>query len=213
MAKTLQNDVQIDVSKIPFQEAYKLLIGGVVPRPIAWVSTRSKKGMSNLAPYSFFTAVCSNPASLLFCPVNHPDGREKDTLVNIRETNEFVINIVSHSLVHQMNQTSANYAREVSEFKEVGLTEAKCALINAPRVLEASLSYECSLLHILDIGDGSAGSGHIVVGKVLNVFGKPNVLIDGKIDLDALDPVARLGGSNYCRVENTFSIDRPIIKP
>ena len=212
MSKKIISDVKIDISKIPFQDAYKLLIGGVVPRPIAWVSTRSKNGISNLAPYSFFTAVCSNPASLLFCPVNHPDGQEKDTLVNIRETKEFVVNIVSHSLVHQMNQTSANYAREISEFKEVGLSEAPCSQIKAPRVHEAALSYECTLLNILDIGSGGAGSGHIVVGKILNVFGKSDVLVDGKIDLEKLDPVARLGGSNYCRVESTFAIDRPVLK-
>lgn len=203
---------EIDVSKLSIAEAYKLLIGAIVPRPIAWVSSISNSGQVNLAPFSFFNGICSNPPSLLFCPVNHPDGREKDTLRNIRETRQFVVNLASEDLASQMNQTSAEYPANINEFKEVGLTEAPCVRVKAPRVLESPGSFECELMQVLDIGDGSAGSGHVVVGKILyahfrdGVYGK-----QGHIDLNVFKPIARLGGPNYCPIREIFILPRPKI--
>ena len=98
--------IEVDFARITTSEAYKLQIGSIVPRPIAWVSSVSSAGSTNLAPFSYFNGICSNPPALLFCPVNHSDGREKDTLRNIRETGEFVVNVATEDLVHAMNQTS-----------------------------------------------------------------------------------------------------------
>ncbi len=201
--------IDIDVSQLPFPEAYKLIAGTIVPRPIAWVSTISKNGTANLAPFSFFTAVCSNPPSLLFCPVNHPDGREKDTLVNIRDTKNFVVNIVPYELGQQMNITSGNYEREINEFKLAGLTEAKSTQVSAPRILESPVSFECELLNLVQVGSGDGGSGHVVLGKIVYAHFREDLYRDGKVYLNPIQPLARLGGSDYIKVENPFEIHRP----
>lgn len=205
----MHKTVEVDFAKLPFQEAYKLIIGSVVPRPIAWVSTISTKGVPNLAPFSFFNGICSNPPSLLFCPVNTPDGREKDTLLNVRETKQFVVNFVSYELAEKMNQTSANYPYGVSEFEKAGLSQAASTRIKPPRVAEAPIAMECELLNIVPVGPGGAGSGHVVIGKILYMHARENVYKDGKIMLEEFNPIARLAGSNYCRVESTFSLERP----
>lgn len=203
---------ELDLSKLSVGDAYKLLIGTIVPRPIAWVSTVNKKGQPNLAPFSFFNGVCSNPPSLLFCPVNHPDGREKDTLRNIRATKQFVVNVASETLARQMNQSSANYAPEINEFSETGLAEAPSKMIKPPRVSGAPASFECELLQIVPVGPGGAGSGHVVIGKILYAHFADGVYRDGKINLEALMPIARLGGPNYCPVRDVFSLARPVLE-
>lgn len=202
---------ELDVSKLSIADAYKLLIGTIVPRPIAWVSTQSKNGQKNLAPFSFFNGICSNPPSLLFCPVNHPDGHEKDTLRNIRETKQFVVNIASENVVAQMNQTSANYPAEISEFEQAGLTPAASRLLNVPRVLEAPASFECELIQIIAVGPGGTGSGHVVIGKIVFAHFAEGVYRDGKVMIDQLKPVARLGGLAYCPVRDIFELPRPRI--
>lgn len=203
---------ELDVSKLSVADAYKLLVGAIVPRPIAWVSTISKKGQPNLAPFSFFNGVCSNPPSLLFCPVNHPDGREKDTLRNIRETNQFVVNIASEDLVQQMNQTSGNYPPNINEFEEAGLAQAASKLVKPPLVKDSPASFECEVLQIVQVGPGGTGSGHVVIGKILYAHFADGVYKDGRISIETLKPVARLGGPNYCAVRETFALDRPLIK-
>jgi flavin reductase (DIM6/NTAB) family NADH-FMN oxidoreductase RutF len=201
--------ISVDVGKLAPPDAYKLLIGSVVPRPIAWVSTVDKNGLSNLAPFSFFNGICSNPPSVLFCPVNHPDGREKDTLVNVRDTRQFVVNIVNESLVQIMNETSANYPSGVSEFETLGIATLPSLKVLPPRVKDSPIQMECELLQVLQVGDGSAGSGHVVIGKILQMHFAPGVYQDGKINLEHLRPVARLGGPFYARIRDTFQLDRP----
>lgn len=209
---TVKAVTELDVSKLSVADAYKLLIGTIVPRPIAWVSTVSLNGQPNLAPFSFFNGVCSNPPSLLFCPVNHPDGHEKDTLRNIRETNQFVVNVASEDLVAQVNQTSGNYPVDVNEFAEAGVTAAPSKLVKAPRVKESPASFECEVLQIVQVGPGGAGSGHVVIGRILYAHFADGVYKDGKIAIDKLKPVARLGGPNYCPVREIFALERPVIK-
>lgn len=200
---------ELDVSKLSVGDAYKLLIGTIVPRPIAWVSTVSANGNRNLAPFSFFNGVCSNPPSLLFCPVNHPDGREKDTLRNIRETGQFVVNTASESVAREMNQTSANYPPTTDEFIEAGVTPSPSKLVKPPRVLESPASFECELIQIIQVGPGGAGSGHVVIGKILFAHFADGVYQDGKIMIDKLQPIARLGGTRYCPVRDIFDLPRP----
>ena len=201
--------IDVDLSKLSVGDAYKLLIGTIVPRPIAWVSTISPQGATNLAPFSFFNGICSNPPSLLFCPVNHPDGREKDTLRNIRATRQFVVNIATEDLAKAMNQTSGDYPPEKSEFEIAGLTPEPSRTVRAPRVKESPASFECELMQIIDIGDGSAGSGHVVIGKILHARFADKVYQNGKIILEELKPIARLGGPNYCPVREVFNLARP----
>ena len=200
---------ELDVGTLNLHDAYRLLIGAIVPRPIAWVSTVSPEGRPNLAPFSFFNGICSNPPSLLFCPVNHPDGREKDTLRNIRDTKHFVVNIANEDLATQMSQTSAEYPPEVNEFKVVGMTAAACKVVSAPRVKESPLSFECELIEIVKVGPGGAGSGHVVIGKIVYAHFAPGVYDNGRIQLDKLSPIARLAGMSYCPVREVFEIPRP----
>lgn len=200
---------EIDFTKISVSEAYKLLVHAIVPRPIAWVSTLSKKGVANLAPFSFFNGVCSNPPSLLFCPVNHPDGREKDTLRNIRETKQFVVNMATEAFAQQMNQSSANFPPEVSEFEKVGVTPSRSKTVKPPRVLESPVNIECELIQIIQVGAGGPGSGSVVIGKILHMHVADKAYLDGKILIDVAKPIARLGGINYSPVREIFELPRP----
>jgi flavin reductase (DIM6/NTAB) family NADH-FMN oxidoreductase RutF len=197
------------VNKLAFQDAYKLIIGTIVPRPIAWVSTKSKTGISNLAPFSFFTGVCSNPPTLLFCAVNHPDGREKDTLINIRDTKNFVVNVVPYELALKMNVSSGNFAPEINEFKEAGLTETASTKIAASRVLESPANFECELYNLIPVGAGGGGSGHVVIGKIVYAHYREDLYHDGKVLLNSVQPMARLCGSDYIKLENPFEVQRP----
>jgi len=202
--------IDMTLSTLPTGEVYKLLIGAVVPRPIAWVSTVSAYGIANLAPFSFFNAVCSNPPTLLFCPVNHPDGREKDTLRNIRQTQEFVVNVATENVVKALNQTSANYPSDISEFAQAGVTPIPSSLVAAPRVEESPIQFECKLVQVVDVGDGSNGSGHIVIGRIVYAHFDARVYQAGKISIEALKPVGRLAGNSYCPVREVFDLARPL---
>src|SRR3989338_8712043 len=207
-----ETKISINTKEIPFQERYKLLIGSIVPRPIGFVSTISPKGIYNLAPFSFFNGVCSEPMTVLFCPaIRGSDGQEKDTLKNIKATKEFVVNIVSEEIAEKMNQCSAEYPYGVDEFKESGLTPALSTVVKPPLVKEAKINMECKLLHLVEIGN-KPGGGTVVIGEVVYFHASEDVYKDGKIILNKLKPVARLGGTDYARVTDIFSLPRPTIK-
>lgn len=207
----MTNFITIDPAGNSNQDNYKLIIGSVVPRPIAFVSTLSANGVPNLAPFSFFTGVCSNPPTILFCPmVRGSDGGKKDTLVNIEETQEFVVNVVSEEIVRQMNQTAAEYAGDVDEFRESGLTPAPSVLVKPARVLESPLSMECRLQQIVPVGQGGIGSGCVVLGTVVQFHVREDLYHAGRIDTAGLKPVARLAGNFYCPVRDRFELERPV---
>ncbi len=207
-----ENKISINTKEIPFQDRYKLLIGSIVPRPIGFVSTVSPNGIYNLAPFSFFNGVCSEPMTVLFCPVvRGSDGQEKDTLKNIKVTKEFVVNIVSEEIAEKMNQCSAEYSYGVDEFKESGLTPVRANMVKPPLVKEAKINMECKLLHLVEIGN-KPGGGTVVIGEVVYFHVQENVYKDGKIILSELKPIARLGGTDYARVTDIFSLPRPTIK-
>lgn len=206
--------VTIDPAHNSQQDNYKLLIGSVVPRPIAFVSTQAAEGTLNLAPFSFFTGVCSNPPTILFCPmVRGSDGQKKDTLINIEATGEFVVNVVSEDIVRPMNQTAAEYSREVDEFRESGLTPAPSLIVKPPRVLESPVSMECKLQQVVYVGDGGVGSGSVVLGTVVQFHVRADLYDKGRIDTLGLQPVARLAGAAYCPVREIFELERPVLKP
>ena len=208
----MQNKISINTKEIPFQDRYKLLIGSIVPRPIGFISTISPNGVYNLAPFSFFNGVCSDPMAVLFCPViRGSDGQEKDTLKNIKATKEFVANIVSEEIAEKMNQCSAEYPYGVDEFKESGLTPAPAKAVKPPLVKEAKINMECKLLHLIEVGN-KPGGGTVVIGEVVYFHVNEDVYQDGKIILNKLKPVARLGGTDYARVTDIFSLPRPTVK-
>ena len=208
----MNNKISINTKELPFQERYKLLIGSIVPRPIGFISTVSPAGIYNLAPFSFFNGVCSEPMAILFCPViRGSDGQEKDTLKNIKATKEFVANIVSEEFASQMNQCSAEYPREIDEFKESGLTPMPSKIVKPPLVKEAKINMECKLLQLVEIGN-KPGNGTVVIGEVVYFHIQEDIYQDGKIILNKLKPIGRLGGADYCKVTDVFSLPRPTVK-
>lgn len=201
--------IAINTREIPFQDRYKLLIGSIIPRPIGFISTISTSGIYNLAPFSFFNGVCSEPMTVLFCPaIRASDGMEKDTLQNIKAIKEFVVNIVSEEFVEKMNQCSREFPRDVDEFKECGLTPGKSTIIKPPLVQEAKINMECKLLHIVEIGN-KIGSGSVVIGEVVYYHAREDVYNNGKINFNKLNPVGRVGATEYCRIDDRFSLLRP----
>jgi len=200
----------IDVSEIPDQEAYRILIASIVPRPIAWVSTISASGITNLAPFSFFNGVCSSPPALLFCPATPADREAKDTLRNIHETRQFVVNIVTESNVAKANQTSAPYPRDVSEFAAAGLTPLPSAVVRPPRVAESPIQLECELIQIVPVGEVRPGSGNVVIGRLVYAHIAEEAWDASRhIDINKVQPVSRLAGNDYAPVRDIFTLKRP----
>ena len=200
-----------DPSEISFQETHKLMIGSIVPRPIAFVSTQSKDGKNNVAPFSYFNGVCSKPPTIMFAPARRGwDGEKKDTLINIRDTEEFVVNIVSESFAEKMVMCATDFDSDVDEFKISGLTTADSQKIKPSRVKEAKISFECKLNQIVEIGDGSAGSGFVVIGTIVLFHIDDDIYDYGRILLDQLEPLGRLAGNWYTRPTDTIEIIRKI---
>ena len=201
----------IDPANQSFSENHKLMIGSIVPRPIALVSTISKGNINNVAPFSYFNGVCSNPPTIMFAPARRGyDGKTKDTLNNIRETNEFAINIVSEEIVEPMVACSTDYSDEVDEFKISDFTPIQCDKILAPRVEESKVVFECKLNTIIEIGPSKPGGGFVVIGEIVLFHINDDVFKDGKIDLSILNPVGRLSGNKYSRVFDSFEVKRQI---
>ena len=191
-------------------ECYKLLIGLVVPRPIGWIGTRSLDGVDNLAPYSFFNVVSSDPATVVYS-VNRSD-RRKDSLVNVVATGEFSANIVSEELAKAMNVTSGGYPADVDEFEVAGLTAVAGTRIAAPMVAEASARLECRVSRTIDIGsDPEAPANTVVFGEVLAIHVATRILDGTRILPGELRAVGRMAGAGYTRtVDGYFEMDRPV---
>jgi flavin reductase (DIM6/NTAB) family NADH-FMN oxidoreductase RutF len=202
--------IQLNPENLTQKDVHKLLIGSVVPRPIAWVSTISADGVPNLAPFSYFTIASTQPPMLLFCPQRRVDGSIKDTQRNVEATGEFVLHIVNQALAEPMNQTSAEYPHGISEFEAAGLRTAPSTIVKPPRVAQSPIAFECRVEHDLHVG-GAVG-GNVVIGRVLLVHLQDEVYRDGYVVLSALQPVARLAGNDYTRVTDTFTLQRPVYK-
>lgn len=199
----------VDPREAGFQNVYKLLIGAVVPRPIAFVSTISREGIPNLAPFSFFTAVSANPPVVCFCPVRRPGSNPyKDTLSNISATREFVVNIVSEEFAEKMNLSSAEFPPEVDEFEASGLTPIPSDLVGPPRVAESHVHMECKLYLTIEFGE-LPGSGNLVLGEVVRFHVDDQYFDDFRIDPDKLRPIGRMGGATYTRTTDRFEMVRP----
>ena len=200
-----------DPSEHPLLETHKLMIGSIVPRPIAFVSTLSKDGFENLAPFSYFNGICSNPPSIMFCPARRGyDGKTKDTLNNIRDTEEFAVNIVSEDFAEQMVSTSTDFEPEVNEFEVSGLTPEPCQRIAPPKVAEAKISFECKLNQIVPVGNEGPGGGFVIIGTIVLFHIDDDVYEDGYINLEKLRPIGRLAGNMYTRTTDKLEIIRKI---
>jgi flavin reductase (DIM6/NTAB) family NADH-FMN oxidoreductase RutF len=200
--------MQIDPLTAPQQSIYKLLIGCVVPRPIAWVSSLSEDGIPNLAPFSFFMAVCNDPPTLAFSSGRRA-GNTKDTVRNIESTQDFVVNLVDDALAEQMNLTSGEYPPDVDEFALTGLTAAPSVKVKAPRVLDAPINMECRVVQILPVGHGPHS---LVLGEIVHFHIRDDLYnhATGRIDMYNLHPVGRLAGELYTHVHDIFEMKRPV---
>ncbi|MCS0790160.1 flavin reductase family protein [Cytobacillus pseudoceanisediminis] len=191
--------MELNPASLEWNDAYKLLVGSILPRPIAFVTTMDADGNVNAAPFSFFTAICADPMLICFSPMRKgTDGSKKDTLANIEATKEFVINIVSEDFTEKMNICAADYPAGTDELVAAGLTKEKSAAVNPPRVKESKVHLECSLHQVLHFGE-QTGSGSLVIGKVEHVHVAEELYENGRINSEKLKPVGRMAGHIYTR--------------
>lgn len=206
--------MEIQPEDLKVNDRYKLLIGGVVPRPIAFVSTVSPEGIFNLAPYSFFAGVGSNPMTLLFCPATKSDGSDKDTLRNCLPPNQggvgqFVVNVATESYARKVAAAAEPLAPGESEFDLTGLTPRPSTRVRPPRVAESPISYECETVQVIRTNPGQPASGNIVLGQVVCAHIEDTLLNERfHIDAGKLKAIGRLGGPEYCRTRDRFEMPR-----
>ena len=202
----------IDPDEVSIGQVYAWMIRIITPRPIAWVATQSPGGVPNLAPFSYFSGVSSNPAALLFCCANRADGTAKDTLRNLREIPQFVVNVVPAHLGPSMLATSAELEYEVSEFSTAGLDPVASQRVVPPGVKESPIRIECEVLQIVPVGSG-IGASHVILGKIL-LFDVADYVLDasGKIDPEKVDTIGRMGGRGYCHTRDRFDL-LPTVNP
>lgn len=202
--------MEINPNEIPHASVYKLLTGSILPRPIGWISTVDARGSRNLAPFSFFNVVCPKPPTVVFCPmIRGTDAKTKDTLHNIRATEEFVVNIVTEELAESMNLSSVEAPPDVDEFEFARVTAQPSVCVRPPRVRESPVHFECRVRQIVEISP-EPGGGSLVIGEVLHIHVDERVLVGGdKINLAALKPIGRLAGGGYVRVTDVFEMERP----
>ena len=177
----------------------------VAPRPIGWISTVSAEGVANLAPYSYFNAFAQAPHYVAF-----GSGPRKDSLRNIEATGEFAVNLVSHDLREQMNATAAHVGADVDEFELAGLAKAPCRMIRPPRVAASPAALECRLHLVVPLPDDAGhADDFLVIGRVLGIHIDDRFIKDGRVDTAAMQPVARLGYSEYATVTEAWRMRRP----
>ena len=197
-----------DVTKLENIDKYRLLTGGVTPRPIAWISTRSKSNVDNLAPYSFFTVASCNPPVLLYTQVPPRNGTNKDTLQNLLETRECVVNIVSSDLMCQMNQTSAALQSEQSEFAFADVESCDSQSVSVKSVKLAPVRYECRLKEVITISDEPTG-GSIILLDVTHIYVQDDMIENGMINQDKLDTVGKMGADFFTLTKQLVELKRP----
>ena len=202
--------VTLDAGAGPWRDVYRRLVEIVVPRPIALVSTVDPDGRPNVAPFSFFTVVSANPPCLAFAPqLSGRTGAAKDTLRNVEATGELVVAVVDESIAGRVNACSASLPYGASEFAHSGLTPAAAARVRPHLVAESKVNMECELVEVRRYGDGP-GAGCLVVARIVLIHVDPGVLDgDGRVRVEALRPVGRMGGSLWVRAVDTFPLPRP----
>jgi flavin reductase (DIM6/NTAB) family NADH-FMN oxidoreductase RutF len=197
--RTLDRPLEVGPEDWDKRQFYLLMTALVIPRPIGWMSTVSASGVRNLAPYSYFNLMGSDPFYVAFGSTG-----VKDTLTNVRETGQFVVNIATMHLLEQMNFTSGDFPREEDEFGWAGLTPVPSAKVLPPRVGEARAHLECERVQVV-----SDGNTHITLGRIVHAHVDPSVWKDGRVDARLLDPICRLSGSAYGSLGDLFGVKRP----
>lgn len=191
------------------RDNFKTLLSSVLPRPIAFVSTISAKGVPNLAPFSFFNGVGSNPPAVMFSPCTRADGTSKDTIVNLREVGEFVVNVVPFAIRDAMNEASFPYEPDVNEFEAAGFTVMNSRFVRPFRVAESPVHMECKLLQIVPVGEGPL-CANICIGEILCFHVADDYLLpDATVDVERIDLVGRLGGDGYATIRDRFALPKP----
>jgi flavin reductase (DIM6/NTAB) family NADH-FMN oxidoreductase RutF len=201
-----EQKLSADPGSQPAIATYMLLVGSIVPRPIAFVSTISREGVANLAPFSFFNAVCAEPPVICFSVGNRDPA--KDTIANIRANGEFVVNIVTEEIAEQMNLCSGNYPAGVSEFSVSGLTPEPSELVKPHCVRESPVNMECRMLQLVEVSKLPAGAT-MVIGEVIRFHFDHSIAGNGGIDPAKLHAVGRMGGNGYIRTRDRFEMIRP----
>ena len=203
--------MKVDPATLSAGDAYTWQAATILPRPIAWAATLNEDGSANLAPFSYFTGVSSDPPTCLICVARRrkePDGQRppKDTWRNIERTGEFVVHVVNDALGHQMNLTAREFPYGTDEIAEVGLTKLPCDKVAPPRIAEAPVAMECKLERIVEIGRSGTA---IIVGEILLWHVSDDLIVNGRIDPHRLDAIGRMGGSSYARTRDMFDLVRP----
>jgi flavin reductase (DIM6/NTAB) family NADH-FMN oxidoreductase RutF len=204
--------MDIDPDTLAARERYRLLIGCVVPRPIALVSTLSPDGRTNLAPFSFFNGLGSDPLTVLFCPANRPDGGEKDTLRNCKPvseggTGEFVINAAVEAYAREISASAEELPYGESEFELTGLATTPSSRVKPPRIARAPWAFECQTLQVVRTNPGRPAAGNVVIGRVVRIHIE-DALVDARLVVDPakLAAVGRLGGISYCLTRQRYEL-------
>jgi len=203
--------VYIDPNQQSSKENYRLLSSIVIPRPIAFVTSKNKDGVINAAPFSFFNVLTSRPP-LISISIGRRNGKTvKDTAKNIMESKEFVVHIVDPSLVHEMNQTSAEYPSNVSEIEEVGLSLVDSQKVSVPSIKETKVRMECVLHQSIPIGNDEEYSCDLIIGKVVMFHLENELYQNGNGIEEKIAPLCRLGGANYAELGKIFKVPRPTL--
>jgi len=200
--------LSIDPSTNTERENYKLLIGSIVPRPIAFVTSVAKDGTVNGAPFSYFNVVSSNPP-LISISIQRKNGTLKDTSRNILETSEFVVHIVDDQNVNKINETAASLPPDESEITRADLTLVDSEVISVPGIKESKVRFECILEHSVELGGKEIPGADLIIGKIVRFHIDESIYENGKINLENLGAVSRLAGDNYAKIGEVFSIARP----
>jgi flavin reductase (DIM6/NTAB) family NADH-FMN oxidoreductase RutF len=193
--------LEFDPAAADKRQIYRLLVGSVVPRPIGWASTLSRNGVANLAPFSFFTVVCVVPPMISLTIARNPDGSEKHTLKNVRDTGEFCFNVVTEPVWKAMVDSANAFPADDSEFAETGLTPIPSVKIAAPRVKEVPIHFECRLERVIELGPNRHP---LVIGEVVYIHVDPACMTGGYIDKKKLHPIGRLNGFFYASLGEIF---------
>jgi len=197
----MSEHLEFDPAVADKRQIYRLMTGAVVPRPIGWASTLSTKGVANLAPFSFFMAVCVAPPMISLTIERRPDGREKHTLMNLRATGEFCFNVVTRPVWKEMVDTANGFPEDESEFEKTGLTAIPSARIKAPRVKEVPIHFECKLERVIELGPDRHS---LVIGEVVYFHIDSACMTGDYIDMRKLDPIGRLNGFSYVSLGEIF---------
>ena len=200
--------LSIDPARLSERDNYKFMIGSIIPRPIAFVTTASKDGVLNGAPFSYFNIVSSNPP-MISLSIQRSGGNQKDTARNILESREFVVHIVDMHNVEKINQTAASVAPDQSEVELARLTPIDSVKVAVAGVKEAKIRMECVLEQSLELGGGDTPGCDFIIGKVVQFHIEEDIYENGRIDVEGLAAVSRLAGNHYAKIGEIFEIERP----